>query len=258
VKQPIVLYNGPSWLDGAPIVCVATLRSTNRKTGEMIQTWVMRADVGPLDASKLALDASVCGQCPRRWSLGGDCYVNLGQASRSVWAHWERSGCPNANWAQHVDALRQGARHGFRMGSYGDPWAVPFQVWRDVLAALEPPTHTGYTHQWRRGSDDPEHVAWLRAHVMASVDSPSEALQARSLGWRYFLAVAPDVTPPARTVLCLAERDVNARACQECGMCNGAGGPNGARVASVYLVEHGSRSQGKHKERRSDALAVIQ
>ena len=45
-----ILYEGPSMLDGAPIVVIATgfaERSGNDKTGAMIQTWILRADIPP-------------------------------------------------------------------------------------------------------------------------------------------------------------------------------------------------------------------
>ena len=32
-----VMYDGPSAIDGAPIVVIATLKSSNRKTGDMVQ-----------------------------------------------------------------------------------------------------------------------------------------------------------------------------------------------------------------------------
>ena len=43
----VVLYEGPSVLDGAPIAVIATLKSANVKTGDMIQTWIIRSDMHP-------------------------------------------------------------------------------------------------------------------------------------------------------------------------------------------------------------------
>lgn len=97
---------------------------------------------------------------------------------------------------------------------------------------------------------------WLREFVMASCDSAADAMMARALGWRYFLAVGPDQVDevPERTVLCLAEREKNPKTCETCGICNGTQGRESR--ASVYLVEHGARSQGKHK--RAAGLQVLQ
>ena len=54
----VILYEGPSLLDGEPIVAILTgLRSSscNRKTGAMLQTWIMRADVSPAEAGEAQL-----------------------------------------------------------------------------------------------------------------------------------------------------------------------------------------------------------
>ena len=42
-----IIYEGPSQIDGAPIVAIATLKSRNRKNGAMIQTWILRAYMHP-------------------------------------------------------------------------------------------------------------------------------------------------------------------------------------------------------------------
>lgn len=274
MSEPIVLYKGPSMLDGAPIVAIATLGSSNVKTGPMVQTWILRQDMAPTEASKAAADSSVCGDCPRRHATGGDCYVTLFQAPLSVWRQWDRAGRPEANIDQDmlVPLTLAAQEHGFRMGSYGDPAAVPFTVWRDMMEVLQPKLHTGYTHQWRmlqtrmdtsmagalaweHGVNVWDHLEWLKAHVMASCDTVTDARDARADGWRYFLAVSPDqvASVPERTIECLAERTVNPRTCEECGICNGTQGRE-AR-ASVYIIEHGARSVGKHK--RSAALKVL-
>lgn len=50
----IILYRGPSMLDGSPIVCIATgiegKASRNGKAGEMVQTWILREDIAPHEA----------------------------------------------------------------------------------------------------------------------------------------------------------------------------------------------------------------
>ena len=46
-----VIYRGPSLLDGAPIVVIATVTDTNSKTGAMVQTYIIRSDMPPTDAN---------------------------------------------------------------------------------------------------------------------------------------------------------------------------------------------------------------
>ena len=62
----IVFYRGPSQIDGKPIVAVATLKSNNRKTGDMIQTWILRSMMSPIRALATGGDRSICGDCFHR------------------------------------------------------------------------------------------------------------------------------------------------------------------------------------------------
>lgn len=56
-----VIYQGPSLIDGSPIVCIAIIGSGNVKTGSMIQTYIIRSDISPMEASKSGLDYAICG-----------------------------------------------------------------------------------------------------------------------------------------------------------------------------------------------------
>ena len=74
LPKGVVLYRGPSKLDGEPIVCIATglkAPSKNPKTGTMVQTWILREDVAPHKAQKTGEDSSVCGDCPLRPLMKG-------------------------------------------------------------------------------------------------------------------------------------------------------------------------------------------
>ena len=65
----VILYEGPSMIDGAPIVVIANridTDSNNAKTGAMVQTFIMRQDIAPHEATKTGDDASICGDCTHR------------------------------------------------------------------------------------------------------------------------------------------------------------------------------------------------
>src|ERR1700686_2282782 len=86
----VILYEGPSLLDGAPIVAIATglnSKSTNRKTGAMVQTYILRANVSPTEAVASGGDKSICGDCRYRGTRGKrrTCYVNVGQGPNAVY-----------------------------------------------------------------------------------------------------------------------------------------------------------------------------
>jgi hypothetical protein len=232
----VVLYEGPSMIDGAPIVCIATginTDSTNGKTGALIQTWIMRADVSPLVAVRTGDDASVCGDCPERGrivdgkNVDRSCYVEIFQAPRNVWSTWKNRRYPSA-W----DASTFSGR-AVRLGSYGDPAAVPYHVWREVLQQAA--KHTGYTHQWSRF---PELAAWC----MASCDSESDRVRAKFLGFRTF-RVMPQGAPlmDSREVRCPASKEAGAKTtCERCVAC---GGTSARAKVDMAIEVHGAASK---------------
>ena len=172
-----VIYRGPSLLDGKPIVAIVTglaSNSANQKTGNMLQTWILRADVAPLDAIRTGADSSICGDCKHRPANLGTCYVWVFQAPRSVFAAFKRGIYPVA-----TDLAGLGRGRAVRLGAYGDPAAVPAHIWTSLVS--EASSHTGYTHQWLR--DDAGAYAPL---VMASADNATEREMAQSLGFRTF------------------------------------------------------------------------
>jgi hypothetical protein len=226
-----VLYHGASILDGAPIVAIVTgtrKSSANAKTGAMLQTWIMRADQAPTVALKSGADASICGQCPRRPKLGGDCYVNVARAPLAVWNAWQRGAYPVSR-----DHMAIGAGRNVRLGSYGDPAAVPAYVWQ--VLTMQAKMHTGYTHQWRTAA--PEY----RALCMASVDSRAELNAARAAGWRAFrVRYATEPLAPRESVCPASEEAGKRLTCETCGACNGA---QSGRHGSIAIVAHGVASK---------------
>jgi len=218
-------------LDGTPIVAVITglsKASRNPKTGQMAQLWILRGDdVSPHEAVKTGQDDAICGGCPRRPSVAGKtgngltpCYAakRAFQAPRSV---WESTRIRGSNLPRALHRL-QGMP--LRFGAYGDPAALPVTLLRRLADAAG--SWTGYTHQWR---DRPELAQWL----MASCDSPADAVEARAAGWRYFRAdEARDAAPAAGEVACPA---VSGRAtCATCGLCRG----NASGAKSVWIAAH--------------------
>jgi hypothetical protein len=152
-----IIYQGPSLYDGAPIVVVATYSDRNTKTGGVVQTYILRADMNPLEASKTGEDVSICGTCPhrgtptsdpaRKQAKGRKCYVNLGQGVLITWRSFQRGVYPDAQTPEARRAIGRG--NVVRIGTYGDPAAVPAHVWEELLA--DSAAHTAYTHAsgWR-------------------------------------------------------------------------------------------------------------
>lgn len=237
--QSAVIYEGPSRIDGAPIVAIVckmqSAGKANRKTGDMVQTYILRADVDPVAAVKNGADVSVCGDCAHRgaWDadqgrmVGRTCYVNLGQGALSVFRAYTRGAYPAITPLQ---ASRIIAGRMVRLGTYGDPAAVPPLKWRALLHFAA--GHTGYTHQWRRRI-----AQGLKGLCMASVETAGEASQARAKGWRTF-RIAPAAAPNVgREIVCPASDEMGKRLqCIDCKACDGANGRRG----SIRIAPHGA------------------
>lgn len=222
----IELYRGPSLLDGEEIVVILTLSSSNAKTGDMCQTWILRTDMAPQQAVHLSLDASICGDCRHRHSLGGGCYVLPFQGPGQVYRSWAAGNYPVAT-PRHIRRLKGRA---IRFGAYGDPAAAPISVWQR-LAKVASMT-TGYTHQPGQSLD-------LLDHCMVSVDDEAEALFFQSRGARTFRVKRPEDPLLEGEVYCPADaaKDVQ---CIDCGLCSGAYRSG----RSVAINVHGQR-QGR-------------
>jgi hypothetical protein len=207
----------------------------------MLQTWILRSDVNPFAAIHNGQDSSVCGDCPLRGYLANTngkhasvnrqraCYVNVHQAPLAVWQAWKHGSYVPFDASHHIELFRGRM---LRLGSYGDPCAVPYSVWAPMVRVAS--GRTGYTHAWHIGR------FWrFRRILMASVENTEQAREAWSRGWRTF-RVAPHGSAPARGEFhCPASAERGHRTtCDRCGACNGADGHPGR--ASVLIWAHGS------------------
>ena len=147
-----VIYDGPSLIDGAPIVAIAQIGSSNRKTGDMVQTFILRSDVDPITASRTGADHAICGDCPHRGqahdgdkgqAIGRTCYVTLAHAPLGKFKAFKRGRYPVAQGHETIKAI--GAGRMVRIGTYGDGAAVPSWIWDSLCD--DAAGWTAYTHQ---------------------------------------------------------------------------------------------------------------
>jgi hypothetical protein len=199
--------------------------SDNRKTGDMIQIWILVKAVSPTEAIRTGLDRLICGNCVHRgheengrFGVGRSCYVNPGQAPQGIWKAWK------AGRYSPLRSLECFAGRKVRFGAYGDPTHLPLSLALAIAGVAS--GHTGYTHQWRKPSLQP----W-RSLLMASVDSVAELVIARSLGWSTF-RVGSEASPGES--LCASERI--GTPCMDCLICAGARGG----LESVHIPPHGT------------------
>jgi hypothetical protein len=227
----VILWQGPSEIDGTPIVLIATGldgKSGNPKTGPMAQTWILRRDMSPHKALATGEDKSICGGCrhrPRHRSgerySGRSCYVNA-IGLESVYRAYT-----DGMYGTMADPNRLvGTR--MRIGSYGDPAAVPASLWGELVPHLL--AWTAYTHQWK--SDKFDGLRWF---CMASVDTPEEEAQARARGWGTFRVMARHEEKQRHEAICPASDDAgHLTTCFNCLRCSGPGGGH------VALWAHGA------------------
>jgi len=229
IARGFVMYSGPSMLNGDPILVIATMESSNAKTGNMVQTWIIAADLSPVEASKTGSDESVCGNCVHRHykgpngTGGGACYVNLSHAPRAAFDGYKRGIYPEFNYDDHARYF-EGRR--IRLGAYGDPAAVPFGVMQSIADLGS--GHTGYTHQADHKNFDSRYFGLCQV----SADSPKQAEKYQKLGGKTFrVAMAGDALAPTE-LECLA--DSKGLNCIDCMLCDGTS-------KNIAITVHGAR-----------------
>lgn len=249
-----VLWQGKSELDGAPIALIAIVNSSNRKTGGMLQTYIIRSDIAPIEANRIGADFSICGDCHLRGkadpakesglALERGCYVNLGQGATIVYKTFDKSGYPvlALEFSEPFGVLgyssllaHYGANQNIRCGTYGDPLAVPYWVWKALLSKAR--NWTGYTHQFKTLSTVGEKLT-ASNFCMISADTLTEAQKHWREGRRTFRTVINTAAiDPANEIICPATKEGGEKTtCEFCNLCKGS--TIGAK--NIAAVVHGS------------------
>ena len=223
----VVVYEGPSELNGAPIVAIVTglvTPSTNTKTGPMAQLWILDATTEPHVAVKTGEDESVCGDCPAR---GKWCYVTTFQGPLSIYRTWKRGGYED----YRADALTGKV---LRFGAYGDPAALPIRTLYKLGGLVD--RFTGYTHAWRYC--DPT----IKSICMASVDTVDDQKAASADGWRTFRVSSDNRDRQSGEAVCPASEEAGAKlTCFDCGACDGRRRPS--VKSNIVIQAHGSKTK---------------
>jgi hypothetical protein len=228
-----IVYEGPSLIDGQPIVVLVQSNSTNRKTGDMVQTYILRADIDPITASRTGQDSSICGDCIHRGkpsdkatgqAIDRTCYVTLAHGPLGKYKAYKRGAYEHALGHDKIRALGLGRM--VRLGTYGDPACVDPLIWESLISAAQ--GWTAYTH----GKVNP-----MPQQIMTSADSLSQAESAWNRGERTFRVIASlDSIVRGKEILCPASDEGGKRTtCESCKLCGGAS----VRGKSVAIVAHG-------------------
>ena len=216
-------FNSP--IDGSPCVAILTLKTSNRKTGDMAQVWILNRSVDPVTAIKDGADFGICGDCPHRKQEDGSrsCYVNVGQAPLSIYKAYKAGRYAHDPMCLESRKAVKGRK--IRFGAYGDPALIRPVIVNTLIKAAA--GHTGYTHQWRQSFADA-----FKGLFMASVDGAIDYIDATMDGWKTF-SVVPKGYKPSNIKLCPATVTNSKAQCFTCSLCDGA-------KTSVYVEAHGS------------------
>jgi len=213
-----LFYEGPSEIDGNPIKGYITDKSSNRKTGNMLQTWIVVDGMTPTEACKTGADKSICGNCIHRPKNAGTCYVLTHQAPTAIQKFPPKPLSPKSKGLP------------LRLGAYGDPTAIPFGHWQKLLTQTQATNHTGYTHQWSTCD------AKFKELCMASVDNEEEYNKAVSKGWRTYRVKRVDDPLLDGEIYCPSHKGVE---CANCRLCGGAS----VLAPNIAIDVHGSKSK---------------
>jgi hypothetical protein len=235
--ETAIIYSGPSLIDGKPITVLCQKGSNNSKTGGMMQTFILRADVDPITANRTGEDVSICGDCPHRGTAhdgatgtakNRTCYVTLCHAPLGKFKAFKRGSYPTITGHAAIAAF--GAGQMVRIGTYGDGAAVPAMIWDSLCQ--DAAGWTAYTHQ-----NNCDGAATDASRYMTSAESLQDAKAAWGKKERTFRIIA-DVSDldKANEILCPASEEAGRRTqCITCKLCSGAS----IKAKSIAIVAHG-------------------
>lgn len=215
----VILYEGKNMLgsDFEDIVVIATFKSKNRKTGPMIQVWILPKNMNPLD------NTDNCGVCP----IKNACYVTVIQAPNAIWKAYQ-----NGSYPQYEDKTHRKLFRGrnIRWGAYGDPACIPLGIVRKFNKRSK--SWTGYTHQHglNRVRD-----RILKKYFMFSVETDEQRKKFHEEGVRVFQIIDSE-DAPLDTVMC--PNYTKGVSCDDCLLCKGTA----LEAKSVVIKAHGVRA----------------
>jgi len=216
-------------------VAIATTKSINSKTGDMVQVWILDRNLHPVESIQTGKDAlHQCAGCP--FASGKGCYV-APMPLMAIWAKFQRNDYPSLVF-NSLEWNEFWAGKAVRFGAYGNPSMIPLAIVESIAAlALK---YTGYFHNWKEMSA-PEARAYGR-FFMASAE-PWNMRKANRLGLRTFTVFPEGVQPESAGIECLA--DSKGLTCAECGLCDGTArsAKRSKALPSVWIRVHGYKTK---------------
>jgi len=221
-EKGFIIHRGT--VGGENFVVIATMSTTNRKTGNMIQVWILLENIRPTEAVNSGLDAStVCKGC--KFASKNGCYVQVGQAPFQIWKSFKSGLYRELTPANYQYAF--GGRS-VRFGAYGNPSLLPISKIKAIAKISD--GWTGYFHDWK--DMHPSTRKAYGQYLMVSTETNDSRKLAEKLKLRYF-HVSP--IKPKETIECLSE--TKGLTCEKCKLCSGLTKKN---KPSIWINPHGA------------------
>ena len=150
------------------------------------------------------------------------CYVRIDQGSLIVWKAYQKGSYPKTN-----DISELGRGRMVRLGTYGDPAAVPSYVWHQLLE--EAIGHTAYSHQ-------NDIIPIDKKIFMGSADSLEHAKKFWNDNIRTFRVIQNLDEIQDNEILCPASKEAGRKStCAKCKLCSGTSSNS---KKSIAIVQH--------------------
>ena len=168
------MSNGAIIHEDKRFVTIVTWKTSNVKTGNMSQIWILNKSINPVESVKTGFDEkSNCTGCP--FANGKGCYVNVGQAPLAVFKAWQRGSYERLG----ISELSKAFKGKFvRFGAYGNPSLIPLEIIKPIAKASK--GWTGYFHNWHLMSKE-RALAYGR-YFMASTETEQSRIKALAMG----------------------------------------------------------------------------
>lgn len=244
IKNAAIVYKGSSKLSPSKnIVAIITGNSSNVKTGDMFQLWILADEENklvPTEIKKQGLDNSICGVCP----IKKECYVNVGQAPQNIYKSYLKGRYKDLT--SDLQALKDMlAGNKMRFGAYGDLAALPYDLNKFMCENVK--LSTAYTHQRKHKNYDIR----LSEFAQISVESKQEAyyIHKNGLGNTFRIVSSYDESELLdHEIICPSDTPKKIQ-CTDCGLCNGKN--------SVVIKSHGKKEKSLNESINKNNLIKI-
>lgn len=209
--------------------------STNGKTGNAVQVWILPLEWIKNGKSAMEQDEASCMDCPHSKRANKTCYVRKGNSEMGLKS--KVNSLHKAYLSGDLQVLPMSEAKVevsnctgkfIRFGAYGEPVLLGEDIVLQLTAVAK--NWTGYTHQWHM----PQYQ-WAKRFFMASVETEGLQSKANGKGFRTFRVRRSADIVGGGEVMCPASKEMgNRTTCNKCGLCKGTS----SKAKSITIIKH--------------------